>query len=487
MGALAPPPETLLALVGRDGARRIVTAVNRPAEQAGLRVGMPLAKAHALVPGLATMNAAPAADAAALTRLALWALRHYAPIVAADPPDGLVIDTTGTDRLHGGEARLLTGLVNRLAASGITARAAIAGTLGVAHAAARFLADPVRVVPPGAEGEAVADLPVAALRIDPRTAAGLSLLGFGSIGSLRAVPRAPLVLRFGAELGLRLDQLDGRVAEPAEPVRDPALVTVRRAFGEPIGAAETIARYTGLLVHDLCRGLERRGLGARRLDLLFHRVDSGLQAIRVGTALPVRDERRLTRLLCDRIETVDPGFGIEAMELAATLAEPLCGRQMAGLIPGEEEADIAGLVDLIANRIGARRLYRLAPVESDVPERSVRRIAPLAPGDAAGWPERWPRPARLLARPEPIEVMALLPDHPPAAFTWRGVRRVVKRADGPERVFGEWWKRDAERAAVRDYFAVEDEAGERFWVFRSGEEEAAANGQGRWFLHGIFA
>src|SRR5690606_10368353 len=156
-----------LVLVGRDGARRIVTAVSRPAEQAGVHIGMPLAKAHALVPDLVTMNAAPAADAAALTRLALWALGHYAPIVAADPPDGLVIDTTGAGRPQGGEERLLTGLVNRLAASGITARAAIAGTLGAAHAAARFLADPVRVVPPGGEAETVAGLPVAALRIDP--------------------------------------------------------------------------------------------------------------------------------------------------------------------------------------------------------------------------------------------------------------------------------------------------------------------------------
>ena len=447
---------------------------------------MPLAKAHALLPDLATMNAAPQADAAALRRLALWALRHYAPIVAPDPPDGILIDTTGADHLHGGEARMLSGLVNRLAASGITARASVAGTPGVAHAVARFLAAPVRVVPPGGEGEAVAGLPVASLRIAPEIASGLRLLGFDTVGALRAMPRAPLVLRFGEALGLRLDQMEGRIAEPVDPLRDPELVSVRRAFGEPIGAAETIARHTGLLVQDLCAGLERRGLGARRLDLLFHRVDGDLQAIRVGTAQAVREQKRLVRLLCDRIETVDPGFGIEAMELVATLAEPLSARQAATLLAGEAEADIAGLVDLIANRIGARRLYRLAPVESDVPERSVRRLAPLSPDDGAAWQTRWPRPARLLARPEPIEVTALLPDHPPAAFTWRGLRRKVKCADGPERVFGEWWKRDAERAVVRDYFRVEDEAGERFWVYRTGAEDEAENGAGRWFLHGVF-
>ena len=474
-------------LVGREGARRILTAVSHPAEKAGLRVGMPLTKAHALVPEVITMPADPAADAAALERLALWALQHYAPIVAPDPPDGLVIDTTGADHLHGGEERMLTGLVNRLSASGIFARAAIADTWGAAHAAARFLADPVRIIPPGAARETIRPLPIPALRIPPETVTGLHVLGFATIGDVLAVPRAPLVLRFGPLLGRRLDQLQGTISEPVDPLRDPERVTVRKVFGEPIGAAETIARYTTTLVHDLCQALERRGLGARRLDLIFHRVDNSLQAIRVGTARPVRDEKRLVRLLCDRIETIDPGFGIEIMDLAATLAEPLVMEQAATSLIEEAPADIAGLVDVIANRIGARRLYRMAPVESDVPERSVQRIPPLAPDDGTTWHGRWPRPARLLARPETIEVMALLPDHPPASFTWRGVRRLVKRADGPERIFGEWWKRDAELAAVRDYFQVEDAAGERFWLFRSGGEQQAASGLGRWFLHGVFA
>ncbi len=474
-------------LVGREGPRRILTAVSRAAEEAGLRVGMPLTKAHALVPDVMTMPADPAADAAALERLALWTLQHYAPIVAPDPPDGLVIDATGTDHLHGGEARMLTGLVNRLAASGISARAAVADTWGAAYAAARFLADPVRVIASGAAGKAVAPLPIQGLRLPPETVAGLHVLGFASIGDVLAVPRAPLVLRFGPLLGRRIGQLEGTVREPVDPLRDLELVTVRKVFGEPIGAPETIARYTAALVRDLCLALEKRGLGARRLDLLFHRVDNSLQAIRVGTARAAREEKRLTRLLCDRIETIDPGFGIEIMDLTATLAEPLVLQQAASSLIEEEQADIAALLDVIANRIGADRLYRLAPVESDVPERSVRRLPPLAPDDGAAWQERWPRPARLLARPEPVEVVALLPDHPPAFFTWRGVRRRVKRADGPERIFGEWWKRDAERAAVRDYFRVEDTEGERFWLFRSGDEAQAASGGGRWFLHGVFA
>ena len=236
----------------------------------------------------------------------------------------------------------------------------------------------------------------------------------------------------------------------------------------------------------LCEALEGRGLGARRLDLLCHRVDNRIETVRIGLAMPVRDSARLTRLLCDRIETIAPGFGIEIMSLTATLAEPLPLRQAASSLIEEGAPDLSGLIDTLANRVGARAVYRFAPVASDVPERSVRRLPALAEDTGAGWPDHWPRPSRLLSRPEPIETMALLPDHPPNWFSWKGVRRRVRRADGPERIFGEWWKRDAELIAVRDYFRVEDDAGERFWIFRSGDGEDAATGSHRWFLHGIF-
>ena len=82
--------------------------------------------------------------------------------------------------------------------------------------------------------------------------------------------------------------------------------------------------------------------------------------------------------------------------------------------------------------------------------------------------------------------IAPLPDHPPAAFTWRKHRHRVRRADGPERIVGEWWKREGEVRAVRDYFAVEDEDGRRFWLFRRGDGQDATSGDLQWFLHGLF-
>jgi protein ImuB len=124
-GDTAPPPETPLILVGRDGRRRVLLAADAAAQSAGLRVGMPASKAQALVQGLVIQDVNPAADAEALERLALWMLQRFAPIVAADPPDGIVIDTAGADHLHGGEAATLAILVEKLASVDLRSRAGV--------------------------------------------------------------------------------------------------------------------------------------------------------------------------------------------------------------------------------------------------------------------------------------------------------------------------------------------------------------------------
>ncbi len=263
---------------------------------------------------------------------------------------------------------------------------------------------------------------------------------------------------------------------------------MRRAFApEPIGAPETLARYTIKLVEALCAALEERGLGVRIADLRFHRVDNRIEAVRVATAKPVRDLKRLSRLLCDKIETIDPGFGVEQMVLAAIATEPLVWKPQANDLTAPATPDVSDLIDTLASRLGRNgRLYRLDPGDSFVPERSVRKVPPGAPAPVLAWPEAWPRPTRLLAKPEPVAAMALLPDQPPTAFTWRGQRRCVTRADGPERIHGEWWLRPGELCSSRDYFQLETDTGERFWVFRRGDGEWAPSGDLTWWMHGLF-
>ncbi|RDJ03837.1 Y-family DNA polymerase [Rhizobium grahamii] len=479
------PADQPIAIIERSGSKRWVSAVDVSARNAGVRVGMQAAKAQALFGGLTMIDADTAADADALRRITLWALTVYSPIVAVDAPDGIVLDTEGADHLQGGEAAMLTRLANQFRAKGLTASIAVADTWGAAHACARAIKKETVVVPRGEAAHATERLPISLLRLPGSIVCDLRVLGFKTIGELSTTPRAPLALRFGPEIGRRLDQMFGQLSEPIEPIRAPEWIEVSRAFAEPIGAAETINKYVGGLVVQLVSELQRKGLGTRRTDLIVEKVDGTQQAIRAGTAKPARNIAWLTKLFRDRTEKIDPGFGIEKLTLAAVITEPLGEVQHASSLVEDKSEDITPLIDIFGNR--GQRVYRVAPVASDVPERSVRRISAAAAEIAETWIHHWPRPVRLLDRPDRIEAIALLPDHPPASITWRGKRHRVKRADGPERVFGEWWTRDAELTAVRDYFVVENDAGERLWIFRSGDGVDPETGNQKWFLHGIFA
>lgn len=475
--------EAPLVLARKEGGRRLITSVDEAAARMGLHPGMAASQAQAMAPGLALGEADPQGDAAALRRLAAWCLR-LSPLAAPCPEDGVWIDSTGCDHLHeGGEAGMLDGLVRRLNEAGISARAAVAETPGCAHAVARF--GGAGVVACGGAAAAMAPLPVPALRLDEETVDALGRLGFETVGQLMAAPRAPLVRRFGGTALRRLDQALGRAPEPIEPVLPPELCRVRQGFPEPIATPEDLARVVRLLAGRLCEKLLARGEGASRLDLVFTRVDGSAAVARVGTAAPTRDAAHLTRLLLPRIEGIDPGFGIETAMLAAPLSGRLGARQVVLGPAGPSAGDLTGLVDVLSNRLGERRVFRVAAVESDLPERSVRRVAALSAGCAA-WPQDLPRPVRLLDPPRPIEAVSLLPDQPPVRFTWRRVPHRVRRADGPERVFGEWWREDAQTCAVRDYFQVEDDAGRRFWIFREGDGEHEETGDLSWYLHGFF-
>ena len=436
-----------------------------------------------MVPGLAVVEGDPDGEAQALAAAAYWCLR-YAPMTASDAPDGIWIDATGCAHLFGGEQAMLADLVAHFARAGIFARTAIADTPGAAWAMARHGEAAVSVVASGGEAAALAPLPVAALRLPEGLPAVLRRLGLERIGQLDLPMRAPLTLRFGRALMQRLDQAMGRVAEPIMPVIPPDTISHRLAFADPIFTPEAFGNVIRRLTEAVCGKLERAGEGARRLDLLFELVDGSVRAIRIGTARPARAPAHLAGMLAERLEDLDPGPGVEAMRLVVQLAEPL-GYVQAGsdLIDGAN-SDVAVLVDRLINRLGSERVFRAAPVESDVPERSVCLVPPLAPPEARSWPENLPRPIRLFDPPVPVEAISLLPDQPPVQFVWRQVRHRVRHADGPERVFGEWWRRANEVWAVRDYFAVEDEAGGRFWLYRQGDGVDPATGGLKWFLHG---
>ena len=472
-------------LVATSGQRELVTAACPVALSLGLRTGMPATQARSSVAGLEVRAADPDGDRHLLERLALHAVRKWTPTAEPAPPDGLWLDLTGVAHLFGGEERLCRRLVAFCQRAGFTARVGLAGTPGAAHALARFTPGPVTIASPGSEAQLLADLPLTALRLPDDVLSAAARFGFEQIADLYALPRGPLAKRLGLATVTRLDQALGRVAEPITGVVPFELPTAQRRLLEPIGTAESLSTVSADLIVDLVDVLRTRAIGARALDLSLLRVDGSEQHVVFGTSLATREPKHLARLLGLRIEAIDPGPGIEEMRLTVTRAEPLGVDAIALKLGGESHAaDLAPLIDIIAGRIGAARLFKATSVESDVPERAVTALPPLQ--FAIGW-DCWRRPARLLRHPEPLSnVVALLPDQPPRRFSWRGQSHVVRAGDGPERIFGEWWRRDGEVWAIRDYYCVENEHGARFWIFRRGDGVDANTGDLSWHMHGVF-
>lgn len=474
-----------MILVRRVGQREVVTAACPQAQDLGLHHGMAGAHARALVTDLEVRDAEPEMDQAVLDRLALHAVAHWTPTASPSAPDGLWLDLTGTTHLFGGETRFCRRLLGFLRRLGFSARIGIAGTPGAAHALARYGKDAMTIVASGEEAEAIAGMPLACLRLDAPALVAAARFGLERVADLYPMPRGPLAKRLGLQTVLRLDQARGIVAEPIVPVIPFEEPKAERRLLEPIGTAETLNQVIGDLVDDLVGQLQTRMLGARALALGCERVDGVRQNIGLGTARATRDAVHLKRMLGMRVERIDPGLGIERMTLGAPRVETLLPTPIEAALDDRPQArDVASLIDQLAGRVAPNALFRLTAVESDVPERAVLRTQPLGP--TMGWPA-WKRPVRLLLRPEPLmNVIALLPDHPPRRFAWRGASFEVARGDGPERIHGEWWRSARELWAVRDYFRVETTSGDRFWIFRRGDGVDAPTGDLSWHMHGFF-
>ena len=479
-----------MALIETVRQVRRLAAVSAEAAALGLHAGQKATDAMALVPDLVTAEADPQADAQALTGLVDWCVR-FSPAVAADAPDGMFLDIGGVSHLWGDEAGLMADLRARLAANGLAFRLAIADTPGAAWALAHHGRDGT-IAPPGGQAELLKSLPPSALRLDPEAAAQIARLGLRRLEQILNLPRAPFGRRFGAAALTRLDQALGRSAEALSFRRPPTPWMARLAFLEPISVPEDMARVTTDVAAKLCARLEAQGHGARRFEIAFHRVDGQALPLSVGLSLAGHDAQRIARLFHPKLETVDPGFGIECVTICAYAVEPVSGRQVrleAGLAPAVEDG-LAPLVDRLVNRLGPERVWRAAPAESHVPELAVGRAAPLGPAsEVPPWDRETPRPVRLFRQPEALDqVFALLPDDPPRQFQWRGRLHQVRRAEGPERIAEEWWRRDIDEVrtgAIRDYYRVEDAEGARFWLFRAGlytDPETPP----KWWLHGLF-
>lgn len=522
------------AVVSDQNGAQVLTSLNPEAAAAGLRPGQPLRDATAMCPGLLTKPADPLAEAAFLTVLRRWAGK-FSPWVAEEPPTSLVIDLTGCAHLFGGEAQLLAEVEQDCVGLGLSVRAGVADTRGAAWALARFagrVSEPNRsgdaidqearatrsravkrrgwerggdapggasgftpqgvIAAPGQARQALARLPLAALRLPPDAVDGLMRLGLRRVEEVMDLPRAALARRFGAETLRRVDQALGLEPEPVAPARAPLHFAARITLPDPIGLASDITAGLDRILPPLCARLQAAGRGARRVRVQAFRTDGVIARIEVGLARPANEPDRIRPLLLLKLDQIDPGFGIDCLRIEALETEPIYavqhrGHADASAAAAARQTDDTALTDLIGKlgaRLGTENVLRLHPAHSHIPEKAALTLAAAwSDPHPAPWPEpRAPRPL-LMFRPEHVTAPEDDPT-PPARFRWRRRDMATRVAVGPERITPEWWLDDPDwRSGPRDYWRIEVEGGERLWLYYAHGGAIS----GGWFCQGVFS
>jgi protein ImuB len=478
---LCAPAEPFATVEKVKGAMRLA-AVSRQALGLGLRPGLALADALARVPNLQTAEHDIGADTALLARLAR-ACRDTTPTVELLPPDALLLEIGGSAHLFGGETALRHRLVTRLQAMGMTVATAFGDTPDAAMAFARH---------PQARG-AVGRLPVAALGLGVESVQALRQAGLRTVGDVARLPRAAIAARFGHGAANALDRLAGHRPRPLEPRRPRRPIRVDQRLPEPLLSADVALRLLEALCARACRRLEVRGAGGRRFEAHFFRTDGDIRMLMIESSRPLREPAAIMRLFAERIEgladPLDPGFGFDRIALAVPATERLeAAAPGLPVLAGADGRDgLSDLVDRLSTRFGADAIRRLRPLDSHLPERAES-WGPAEEPVPGAWPApEAPRPLLLLDPPEPVDVVAEVPEGPPHRFRWRRRQHRVVLAEGPERIAAEWWRRrdgGLREAGTRDYWRVEDMEGRRFWLFRRGLYRERPDPA--WFLHGLF-
>ncbi|QDV90586.1 DNA polymerase IV [Phycisphaerae bacterium RAS2] len=482
-----------------DGAAWLLWTLQRGVQQvvhccertrvAGVRPGMTLAHARSLCAGLSVHDqpATPDEDAAVLRRLARWMLR-FAPIVAPDDPDGLMLDIAGCEKLFGGEREHVGRIAAALRRWGLGPRLAVASTFACAWAVARYGKMETQWIADGGICEALSPLPVRALRVSAKTVESLRDVGIERIEHLFALPRDEMAARFGRELLHRIDQATGASGETIESVRLIRRFESSHVFDGPVRRLDIIEATTRELLSRLLKSLSVVHRGVRELTVELRRVDIEPQTLSLQLTYPNRDHAHLWKLLWPRLGRTHLGYGVTEIAVRAARSDRMKHEQAAFLREtardaSDEPTALGELVDRLIDRLGGEAVTKVQPAESYVPERAFAHVAVRAVTPKSSARSRRnestanpaDRPSQLFASPEPIRVMALVPDGPPVWLDWRGQSAEVVASAGPERIVSPWWNNGA--APPRDYYEVEDSQGRRLWVYRDG-------GSGNWFAHG---
>ena len=424
---------------------------------------MAVSAALALAPGLRLAPRDPAAETEALLGVAGWAAQ-FAPGVALEFPDAVLLDAAGSLKLFGGLAALLGRLRRELAEMGWSARLAGAPTPRGAFWLA--LAGSERFVDSEAELEpTLAPLPVAVLRGDGETLETLAAIGARTLGGLFALPREGVARRFGQRLLDDLDRALGRLPDPRNFFVPPPRFRAAIELPAEVAQSEALLFAAKRLIVQLAGFLAARSGGVQRFVFrLKHRRRAATEVV-IGLVAPSRDAEHLTLLARERFSSLELAEPAREIALEVDDVAPLAGRNLGLLLEqGKPQGDWERLIERLRARLGTGAVRGIAVRAEHRPE-----LASTAADPGAKQPrlEFGERPIWLLESPRPLAEIGARPHH----------QGPLELLAGPERIESGWW--DGSDVA-RDYFIARMQNEALVWIYRE-------RGGGGWYLHGLFS
>lgn len=472
---------------------------------------------------------------AGLQQLAEGLLLEISPRVAIEPlpprgnwagvsgcgPEMLLVDITGIGDWFGDEPAVLRAAQQFLAGCGLSARMAVADNPAAAWALARFGAAANVLVAPGQTVDAVWPLPVRALRLAEPVAHQLDRLGVATIGQLCRLPRGGLASRLGSQLLGRIDEITGVLRRPLVMHQSLPEDEAVCQLEYPTADAAILGHRIGLLIDEVSSRLAARERGALRLICRLQLCeDHPPRQVEIGLFTPTVDAKHLHQLTLMALQSQPLAANAHRLIVTIELSGPLREHQQRlfeDQPTGGARRALGRLVETVATRLGSDAVLGVALTEQPRPEAAYRlyplagmpqqakrqrldgRQHPLATGTlksprrttltASSGPRRSDplrRPLLLHHRPHRVDVevspTARMPlvvrvehdDVPGCCRTHR-----VLHCWGPERID----MRDVDqRPERRDYYRVETEDGQWFWLFhrsRPGEQPT-------WYWHGQF-
>lgn len=463
-----PTVEHPALVVETAASRQRVIAASPDLQAAGVIRGMDLADARIRVEHVDVHLRRPAAEHAAMARLAGWAWgyshRIHWAIAGADVECArLVLEIGASLRLFGGRRALLARIRDELRALGYRYRSGVGATPQAALAHARALRKKSRP----AELHA---LPLSCLNLPADTAATLSASGMERVGDLLALPPAALVRRFSTGLLEEIERLHGRRPHGLALYQPPARYRTRHELAGPVETTQGLLFVLRRVFDELALFVRSAGCTIQTLRLSFAHEREPASRLTLRLAAPSNDADHLERITRHRLSGTQLSAPVLEIRLVSDrLRHAEAKQKHFWRIPGESADDRwPALLDRLRARLGHDAVRWIGCNADHRPEQAslMQSAPPPTVCSASNTEDPLPRPLWLLTTPQPIDRQHA------ARLTWIA---------GPERIESGWWDTDASQR--RDYYRAIDARGQLLWVFR---DLTARNGQAVYYLHGLF-